>query len=240
MKTNNSKLETMPEHFYEDGLLKKTEKINLDLLEHQCQSPHLDKKNFLKHLNSMAKVFVFEFKLKTTVPAIMLDSLNSRCYGHFRLGRNGFGLLNEIAINQKHVNQYNHWHTYGTLLHELIHAEQEQSYMEEKKIPRTNNYHDKAFRQRALSLGLIVDQWGHTKYSPAPSPFLDVLDRMAIKYPQQPSKAETCVSTISSKYNNSKLKPWICSCKPNPVHVRVAVEDFRARCLKCGQMFVRK
>ena len=238
MKTKNSKSETVG-HFYEDELLKKTEKINLALLEHQCQSPDLEKKDFLKYLNAMAEIFVFGFKLKTTVPAIMLDGLNSKCYGHFRLGRNGFGLLNEIAINQKHISECNYWQAYGTLLHELIHAEQEQNRVNEEKITRRNNYHDKAFRQRALSLGLIVDQWGHTKYSPAPSPFFDILDKMAIKYPQQP-ESKGSISIISSTYDNSKLKPWICSCKPNPVHVRVAVEDFRARCLKCGQMFVRK
>ena len=39
---------------------------------------------------------------------------------------------------------------------------------------------------------------------------------------------------------NSKLKLWVCSCQPKPVHVRVAISDFRAKCLKCGQLFKRK
>jgi len=35
----------------------------------------------------------------------------------------------------------------------------------------------------------------------------------------------------------SKSKLWICQCQPRPVHVRVAIKRFRARCLDCNQLF---
>jgi hypothetical protein len=35
---------------------------------------------------------------------------------------------------------------------------------------------------------------------------------------------------------SSKLRLWMCDC---PVRVRVAVADFRARCLECGCLFRR-
>ena len=36
----------------------------------------------------------------------------------------------------------------------------------------------------------------------------------------------------------SKLKKWTCSCL-RPVNVRVAVDDFHAKCLRCGGLFRR-
>jgi hypothetical protein len=44
---------------------------------------------------------------------------------------------------------------------------------------------------------------------------------------------------VSPREGCSKLKLWICACKPRPVHVRVAISDFEAVCLKCNQKFIR-
>ncbi len=40
-----------------------------------------------------------------------------------------------------------------------------------------------------------------------------------------------------TRRGDSKLKKWSCGC---PVNVRVAVADFRAVCLDCGEQFVRQ
>jgi hypothetical protein len=72
---------------------------------------------------------------------------------------------------------------------------------------------------------------------PAPSPFLALLEKYGVDVPRidEPAAVHPASGT-----GNSKLKLWVCSCTPNPVHVRVAIADFRAVCLKCNQMFVRK
>jgi hypothetical protein len=161
----------------------------------------------------------------------MLDPLRWSTLGYFRPGRNGFGLINEIAVNLRHISEETYWRALATLLHELLHAEQEVS-----GAPGKGNYHNKEFRNRAESLGLLVDAWGHTVVAPAPSSFIDVLGKYGVDVPELPKLAPVIDSTAGS----SKLKLWVCSCQPKPIHVRVAVKDFRARCLKCNQLFVRR
>ncbi|MFC1783559.1 hypothetical protein ACFL02_08235 [Planctomycetota bacterium] len=139
-------------------------------------------------------------------------------------------MLDEIAINDKYIVEEEYWRILGTLLHELLHAEQEQNGKTGK-----NNYHNKAFRERARNLGLIVDQWGHTSFAPSPSPFFTVLEKHGVEAP-----ALVEPEPIITKPGSSKLKLWMCSCKPKPVRVRVAISDFRARCLKCREVFLLK
>ncbi len=203
------------------------EPINDQLKKHQI-IVDWDKHELIKELHTWVERFTLEFKLKINGPAIKIDRLTRRCYGHYRPGRNGFGLCNEVAINERHIGIREYWQTLGTLLHELLHAEQSQS-----GKPGKNNYHNKAFRKKAESLGLIVDQWGRTQYSPKPSLFLDIL----AKYGVVVATDIPIPIVLAPKPGNSKLKLWICECKPKPVHVRVAIKDFKAKCLECGKNF---
>ena len=206
------------------------ETINEQLKEHQIIADW-DKQKLMQDLHAWTKRFHFEFKLKfEEVPAIMIDRIGRSTYGHFRPGRNGFGLRNEIAINETYIEEREYWQTLGTLLHELLHVEEEIAGTAGK-----NNYHNKAFRKRAKSLGLIIDQWGHTQYAPAPSPFWDILNKYGVTAPDMPAPV-----VPATKPGNSKLKLWVCECKPKPVRVRVAIKDFQARCLKCDAKFKRQ
>ena len=207
------------------------EKINLSLKVHQVAAKDWHMNDVIQNLHLWAERFIFEFKLKTSnAPAIMIDYLGRTRLGHFRPGRNGFGLRNEIAINTSHINASirtnEFWEVLGTLLHELLHVEQHES-----GNPGKSNYHNKEFKDRAEEFGLIVDSWGHMQYSPAPSAYFDLLKKHGVSVPQikEPVQATKMVG-------NSKLKPWICRCIP-PVHVRVAIKDFQAVCLKCDSMF---
>jgi hypothetical protein len=203
------------------------ETINAALKDHQITTDW-SKQDLMRDLHIWSERFRFGFKLKSNDPAIMIDRIGRTKYGHFRSGRNGFGLRNEIAINETNIPCQEYWEILGTLLHELLHAEQEQS-----GKPGKNNYHNKAFRTRAKSLGLIIDEWGYTQYLPAPSPFFNILKKYDITTPIIP---EPKIKVV--KPGNSKLKLWICRCQPIPVRVRVAIKDFQAKCLKCGHNFI--
>jgi hypothetical protein len=210
------------------------ELINENLKSHQITID--DRKEIIpfKNLHLWAERFIFEFKLKTSVPAIKIDKLHRTYYGHYQPGRNGFGLLHEIAINRVYIDPENEWETLGTLLHEILHAEE--------AIAGTvvrHNYHKKAYRDRAKSFGLIVDQSGYTQYAPAPSPFWDILIKYGVSVPDTKGGLDDSVAISPTPIvpGNSKSKLWICECKPKPVHVRVAIEDFQAKCLKCGAIF---
>jgi len=206
------------------------ELINENLKSHQITTVDWKEYEQIKNFHLWAERFIFEFKLKTSIPAIMIGPLHRTRYGHYRPGRNGFGLLHEIAINQRFVNSREYWDVLGTLLHELLHLEQKLA-----GKPGKHNYHNKAYKERAASFGLIVDQSGHMQYAPAPSPFWDILAKYGIVVPEIPTNIEP----VALEPGHSKLKLWICNCKPQPVRVRVAIEDFQARCLKCGTIFHR-
>ena len=206
------------------------EKINQELKHHQVNAEGWDYKQVAESLHLWSKRFVLEFKLQTSAPAILLTRLKRDTYGHFREGRNGFGLLNEVAIAKAHLHKNEYRHVLGTLLHELLHAEQRNV-----GKPGKRNYHNVEFRKRAASFGLIVDEQGCQDYAQPPSPFFDLLDKYGVDVPEIPSDIEGNLNR-----RGSKLKAWICGCQPHPVHVRVAIKDFKARCLKCKQIFIPK
>ena len=204
-----------------------SEQINTLLKQYQIAC-EWDKQKLIGDLHRWAGICVFEFKLKTGTPAIMIDRLSRSRFGHYRGGRNGFGLCDEIAINQIYLSDQSYWETLGTLLHELLHAEQEHS-----GRPGQHNYHNNAFRDRAFALGLIIDSRGYTQYTPAPSPFFDILEKCGVQAPivHEP------IHEVTKPAGKSKLKLWMCKCEPNPVRVRVAIGDFQARCMKCHELF---
>ena len=133
------------------------------------------------------------------------------------------GLNGEIAINRRYLELREPWQVLGTLLHELVHA-----WQEVHGKPGKGNYHNRQFRDKARSLGLIVNQRGHTHYD-AESPFFRCLATYEIDVPTIPPN-EYIVRGAS------KLRKWSCKCEP-PINVRVAVSHFNAQCLWCGTVF---
>jgi hypothetical protein len=173
---------------------------------------------------------VLEFKLETGTPALMIEPLRRGRLGHYRHGRNAFGLMDEVAIDQNHAQLASYWRVIGTLLHELIHAWQEHN----GKPPSKNsfNYHNKQFREKAALFGLIVDQYGHTKYATGNTPFLNLLKKYGLEVPEIPGP-----ELLPQFAARSKLLLFECSCG---VKVRVGRSRFNARCLDCGSIFTKK
>ena len=190
------------------------------LVEHQVNDDW-EHRELARELHRWAVIFDSEFKLKIPNIALAIDLLRPTTLGHFRPGHNGFGLACEIAINRRHLRSREPWQVLGTLLHELLHA-----WQEAHGKPGKNNYHNKEFRAKALEYGLIIDHWGHTQYAPE-SPFVELLRRHGVQIPALP------VPAPKSK-GSSKLKKWSCGC----TNVRVAIADFQAKCLRCGNKFV--
>lgn len=81
---------------------KSTETINFALREHQVTVEDWDFTSLTADLHLWAKRMVFDFKFEIGVPALSIEPLR-RSAGHYRKGRDGFGLMDEVAIDDGHV-----------------------------------------------------------------------------------------------------------------------------------------
>lgn len=194
------------------------------LEDHQRTDETWELQRLLDWLQTWKHRFVSEFKLEISETSLCVDFLHWRRYGHFRRAHNGFGLLGEIAINRMYLHDRPPWELLGTLLHELLHA-----WQHSHGKPGKGNYHNRQFRKKAESYGLLIDEVGHTQYE-GNSAFTRLLDRYDVQLPHlAPPPLTTRPKT--------KLRKWACSCDP-PINVRVAVEHFHAKCLTCNRLFV--
>lgn len=180
-------------------------------------------RELIAELQAWADRFIGEFKLDIPEVVLCLDQLSRNRYGQFRYGHNGFGLKGEIAINTRYLGKRPMWEILGTLLHELVHG-----WQQAHGTPGKRNHHNTEFREKAEELGLNVDRRGMTNYA-AWSPFKELLRRFKVEVPD-----DEYVSSVKRQPGESKLKKWSCGC---PVNVRVAIREFRAVCLNCGQEF---
>lgn len=180
-----------------------------------------DTRDLSTWLHKWSELFIFGFKLEITTFALAIDWLRAGRLGHFRHGFNGFGLRGEIALNRRYLDE-SPYEVLGTLLHELLHAEQE-----ENGKPGKRNYHNKAFRLRAIEFGLVVDAKGHQRCV-TPSPFQTLLLTHGVDMPSMPP-----VERRPKEKGRSKLRRWVCACGP----IRVGRSRFRARCIDCNSEF---
>ncbi len=190
------------------------------LAEHQ-QSEAWHHRTLLIELHRWADIFNREFALGVPEFTLGIDRLRCTRLGQFRDGHNGFGLKGEIIINHSHL-EGEFWEVLGTLFHELLHG-----WQQAHGKPGRGNYHNKEFRDKAASYGLLIDHRGVTRYEPE-SRFFELLERHGIRTP------ELSQPTVTARVaGRSKLRKWSCGC----TNVRVGVRTFSARCLLCNQVF---
>jgi hypothetical protein len=166
------------------------------------------------------------------VPVISFEQTRVTNLGHFVIGRNAFGVMDNINLNSIHLGRPM-WNILATLLHELTHS-WEHIYVPDNK--RTKNwFHKAAFRKKLSSFGIFTNDKGcHIGYS---DPFVFMLRKHGISF-EMPEGAEISKEGIinvppeKKKKGKSKLKKWSCGC----TNVRVAVK-LKAMCLKCGNEF---
>jgi len=208
-----------------------TESINLALREHQRQVDGWYLQSVTKDLNTWAGRMVDEFKLEIGLPCINIEKLRRPKLGHYRCGRNGFGLIDEIAIDLQHVLGHDYWTVLATLLHELLHSFQEHNGQPASK--KSGNYHNAEFRKKAARLGLVVDEHGHTECEPGDTPFLNLLRKHGVEAPV----VEVPKMPARHGKGNSKLSLYVCPCG---VRLRVGRSRINALCLDCKGVFVKQ
>jgi hypothetical protein len=208
---------------------KSSETINVVLREHQANTQDWCFSRLAADLHTWAERMILCFKIQSdAIPALLVERLRRR-QGHYRSGRNGFGIIDEIAIDQNHVQSDPYWEVLGTLAHEIIHFWQEHN--GQPSAPNRRNYHNRQYREKARELGLLVDLCGHTQYVQGESPFLTLLKTHGVKVPdvfESDSHIHDC---------KSSLRLYQCACG---VKARIGRQRFNARCLDCETLFMEK
>ena len=197
------------------------------LADHQSREDDWKYRSFIAKLQQWAGIFDATFDLKVPEVSLGIDRLRPNRLGHFCRGHNAFGLKGEIKLNSRHlIDMRAPWEVLGTLLHELLHGWQ-QAYGKAGKW----NYHNVQYCAKAREYGLLVNHRGETHYDPE-GRFFQVLREHGMDLPDLRTEAPV---TVGRERGESKLKKWSCGC----TNARVAVSDFRARCLRCGREFLR-
>jgi hypothetical protein len=167
----------------------------------------------------------FDLKLQIPVISFRRTRVNTLC--HYVIDRNEFGLKWNININRLYAD-LPIGITLATLLHEMIHQ------WEEGKRGKhgRKNYHSVEFRIKASLLGIPCNQ--RDVILAYRDLFRSLLREYGIDLVDVNGKhaveMETDIMVIPG---NSKLKKWSCGF----TNVRVAVDNFKAKCLKCMNVF---
>jgi hypothetical protein len=204
------------------------ETINKNVRDHEIQTSQWHFSQLSEELYAWFHRFnehFFDRKLQNPV----ISFARTRCtnLGHFVIDRNQFGLKWNININRLYVD-LPMFETLATLLHEMAHQWQ-QEYGKKKRKSSRGNYHNVEFRQKAEEMGIPSSQSGVSLYYT--NPFVSFLRKHGVDVEQRSFSDDETLPEVTQY--GSKLKKWSCGC----TNVRVAISDFRAQCLKCGNRF---
>jgi hypothetical protein len=140
-------------------------------------------------------------------------------------GRNTIGVRENINLNRVPLSNP-FWEILATLLHEMCHSWQ---YYYGK--PSKSWFHNKEFQLKMLEFGIVINNKGtHVKVG---DPFMFILKKHGVSLDGRAIDGIITIPPKAKPKGKSKLKKWTCGCK----NIRVAVADFQAKCLKCGNQF---
>lgn len=204
------------------------ERINIEIMENE-RNAHDWGLNWLAwELYWWADFFNIAFFKDQPVPtpAISFESTKVNNLGHYVIGRNSFGVKENININRCHLNR-ELWDILATLLHEMCH-----SWQHCHGTPSKSWFHNKEFQLRMFSMGIIVDNKGcHLGVA---DPFVYLLRKHGVQFNLNINMDGIMkVPPKPKKKGKSKLNKWTCGC----TNIRVAISDLEAKCLKCGNRF---
>jgi hypothetical protein len=205
------------------------ERINVALREHVSNASDWQHGERARDLHEWAERFNERLNLNLPTPAIAIGKLRGHRLGQYRQGRNDFGLLHEIIIDEKFLAESTRAQVLATLVHELYHEMQEL-----RGKPSPGNYHNVQFRERIKHIGIIVDSHGANK-GYQKGIFTSILeshgvDTSSLKLPDYRALRQNVPA--NKLIGTSKLKLWTCGCTKIRAAVTVA-----ARCIRCGGIF---
>lgn len=171
------------------------------------------------------------------LPVLTFERARVNNLGSYRIGRNDWGVKEQININQVYIERSFH-DVLGTLIHELLHS-WEYKYLPEEL--RTKNwYHQKTFRLKLAEFGILCNEKGCHEGYIADGKFMTYLKANGVSFDDLPdyqevkdgSKVIFPIMPKKKAKGKSKLKKWSCGC----TNIRAAVE-IDATCNKCENKF---
>jgi len=166
-------------------------------------------------------------------PVIGFEDFNVRALAYYRLGKNAYGIDDEIILNTKHLDRPM-YSILETLLHEQLHLWQQRH----GEHPVKRNYHNEEFVGKAESLGLHPFPIVGFHWKPADGLFEELMLEYGIGKPEEiwivdtEEKREWWQDPETRKAGRSTLSKWQCpECQLN---IRVGVQrDIELACLPC-------
>lgn len=198
------------------------------LVERQITDPNGPLRPVFAELHRYAWIFNVQFKLHVGRPLIRIDRLRRNCLGGFTARHNGFGLVNEIAIDDRHVlnglTDSTAWtEVLATLVREMLHCWEHQ---QQNGTTGRGNYHTRRLRDKAAECGLLIDRRGVFRGVVEDGPFALTVERHGIRVPRLPL-SELAATKPRQK---TKQRRWHCLCG---INARIVVEvDWT--CNVCG------
>ncbi len=160
------------------------------------------------------------------IPAISFEKTKVNNLGHYVIGRNAFGIKENININRTHLNRPL-WDILATLLHEMTH-----SWQATYGKPSISWFHNKEFQMKMLEFGIAINNKGN--HIEIGNPFVFLLKKHGVDFNNDIDiDGIIKIPPKVKPKGKSKLKKWTCGC----TNIRVAVKEFEAKCLKCGNKF---
>ena len=205
--------------------------INVQIMENELAATEWKYNELVWELRWWIDFFNLAFFRDEPVPIPVLTFEKGRVntLGSYRIGMNDWAVRNQINLNKLYINRPL-WETLATLLHELVHS-WEYQYVEKRK--RTKNwYHPKSFRFKMMEFGINTNDKG--MHCGVGDPFKFLLEKHGVDFSMlEPAGKLWIGPKMTIKKGKSKLRKWTCGC----TNVRVAIKDFQAECLKCGNRF---
>ena len=202
--------------------------INQAIKDNEITAVDWELSELAKELYDWVDTFNIElFKnQKVPVPAISFEKTRVSSLGHYVIGRNAFGVSENININRIHLKRPI-WDILATLLHELSHSWQ---YIHGK--PSKSWYHNHEFQQKMLSFGIVTDPKGF--HHSINKPFTMLLQEKGVIIGSGENQGGILTPPTSQPKGSSKLKKWTCACGQS---ARIGRKEFNAICPICWSMF---
>lgn len=171
-------------------------------------------------------------------PVIGFEEFDHRVLAYYRLGKNAFGLDDEIILNEKHLERPL-YSILETVLHEQLHLWQQRK----GEAPVTKNYHNTEFVEKAETLGLHPELGSGIHTRPADGAYEALLAEYGIKKPLMSDifvvgpgeKRNWWVPPGKERKGRSTLEKWTCQCGQN---ARIGTKSYFATCALCREPFL--